>query len=141
MSRKNCRENPDLYKVCLTVAQLKLNLGILLSGEHEVDCDADIMFPDAESMFDALGDSVDEPVPLLVEDDDDILLNERCVAIWDNVDGRYWCVGMTRERIGKDEYLIDYLECMPNDNLKKTWRYPSKVDEQKTQKIQILHVM
>ena len=139
MSRKDCRENPDLYKVnCMTVAQLKVNLGILLSGEHEVDCDADIMFPDAESMFDALDDSVDEPVPLLVEGDDDILLNEPCVAIWDNVDGRYWCVGMTRERIGKDEYLIDYLECMPNDNLKKTWRYPSKVDEQKNQKIQIL---
>ena len=45
---------------------------------------------------------------------------------------------VTRERIGKNEYLFDYLECMPNDNLKKTWRYPSKVDEQKTQKIQIL---
>ena len=62
-------------------------------------------------------------------------LNEPCAAIWDNDSGRQWCISMICERIGKDEYLIDYLERGPNNTTKKTWRCPSKVTEQNTQKI------
>ena len=140
MCKKDCREHPDLYKVnSMTVAQLKVNLGILLSGNHEEECDANVTIPDVDSMFSVLDNSLQEPAPPVETDvEDEIMLNEPCAAIWDNANGREWCVGMTRERIGKDEYLIDYLECKPNDRVKKMWRYPSKVDEQKTQRIQIL---
>ena len=34
----------------------------------------------------------------------------------------------------KDEYLIDYLEHLPNDKLKKILQYHSNVDGQKTQR-------
>ena len=66
MSAKDSRENPELYKVnCMTTAQMKVNLGILLLGDHRVDCDAEIKFPDADSMFHLLDKSEDESTPKL----------------------------------------------------------------------------
>ena len=98
----------------------KVNLGILLSGNHEEDCDA-VTFPYAESMFSVLDNSVVEPAPPVETEKDEILLNKPCVAIWDTVKGREWCVGMTQVRIRKDEYLIDYLECISFGNVKMMW--------------------
>ena len=93
--KKDCKENPYLYKVnSMTVVQMKVNLGLLLSGDHEEDCDA-VMFPNVESMFSVLNNSVVEPAPAVEREKYEILLNEPCVAIWDTVKGREWCVGMS----------------------------------------------
>ena len=44
----------------MTVVQLKVNLGILLPGNHEKDCDANATFPDVESMVSVPDNSVVE---------------------------------------------------------------------------------
>ena len=68
----------------------------------------------------------------------DVALNEPCVAIWDTCEGIEWFIGMTREKVGPEEFIVDYLEQMPNDSSKRKWQYPSKTDEQKTMRIQCL---
>ena len=120
MCKRDHREQPDLYIVNnMTVAQMKVNLGILLSGDHEQDCDSDVLFPDLETMLSVLDVPLEDATPTAVtNDEDEVLLNVPYTAIWDYASGREWCIGMTRERIGKDEYLIDYLECTPNNKLK-----------------------
>ena len=34
--------------------------------------------------------------------------------------------------MGPEEFIVDYLEQVPNDSSKRKWQYPSKTDEQKT---------
>ena len=84
MTVKYIRENPEFYKInCMTTAQMKVNLGILLSCDH-IDCNAEIAFPDAGSMFQVFDQFKDESTPQLESDDDDgddIRLNELNVAI------------------------------------------------------------
>ena len=63
---------------------------------------------------------------------------EHCVAIWDTFEGTEWFVGMTREKVGPEEFIVDHLEQVPNDSSKRKWQYPSKTDEQKTLRIQFL---
>ena len=72
------------------------------------------------------------------EEEYDIPLNETFAVIWDYPDGRQGFLGMARERINKDEYLVDYLEPDPNDSSRKVWRNPKKSDEQVTRTIQII---
>lgn len=141
LNPKDCKEFPHLYLVkSMSVAQMKINLGILLSGSHETPAEEEMSFPDADSMYDQLHQSGDSTSAVLVNTDqeDDVELNEPCIAIWDTQKGREWFVGMTREKIGIDEYIVEYLEPLPNDNRKKTWQYPSRIEEQKTLKIQFL---
>jgi hypothetical protein len=88
---------------------------------------------------DPVVDEVNEDTMMVDEsDENDIPLNEPCAVIWDDSTKREWFIGMTREKIGKDEYLIDYLEPDPKDSSRKHWRYPSKPDEQQTNVIQII---
>ena len=49
------QENPSLYKVInMSEAEMKVNLGILLSGEHEKDSSLQIEFPDETEILDTL---------------------------------------------------------------------------------------
>ena len=143
MCKRDQRENPSLYKVnCMTVTQIKINLGILLSGYHEKDIDNVIQFPDESTMLSVLDDIVDGVnEENMVEEsvyEDDIQLKEPCAVIWDSSIKREWFLGMTREKISKDEYLIDYLEPHPNDSSQKHWKYSHNIDEQPTKVIQII---
>ena len=104
MCKRDQRENPSLYKVnCMTVTQIKINLGILLSGYHEKDIDNVIQFPDESTMLSVLDDIVDGVnEENMVEEsvfEDDIQLKEPCAVIWDSSIKREWFLGMTREKI------------------------------------------
>ena len=122
------------------VAQMKVNLGILLSGNHDKDIDNIVHFPDESMMLSILDDPNNEEVirEEEYEGEEEIPLNEPCAVIWDNSNRQEWFIGMTRERISNDEYLIDYLEPDPKDSSRKLWRYPHKPDEQPTKTIQII---
>ena len=59
--RKIIARKISMYKVnSMTVVQLKVNLGILLPGNHEKDCDVNATFPDVESMVSVPDNSVVE---------------------------------------------------------------------------------
>ena len=143
MHAKDSRDHPELYKVnSMSVTQMKVNLAILLSGQHDTG-GLGIVFPDAETMFDELHlvsshDKTSTSPAVDVDVVEDVALNEPCVAIWDTSEGREWFVGMTREKVGPEEFIVDYLEQVPNDSSKRKWQYPSKTDEQKTLRIQFL---
>ena len=140
ISQKDSKENPELYKVnSMTIAQMKINLGILLSGAHDNDnVDEKTVLPDIQNMFLELNHSNDELPPTDSNETDDMPLNELCVAIWDTGNEREWFIGMRKEKVSTEEYIIDYLEPLPNDKGRKMWRYPSKVDQQKTLKMQMV---
>ena len=140
ISQKDSKENPELYKVnSMTIAQMKINLGILLSGGHDNDnVDEKTVLPDIQNMFLELNHSNDELPPTDSNETDDMPLNELCVAIWDTGNEREWFIGMRKEKVSTEEYIIDYLEPLPNDKGRKMWRYPSKVDQQKTLKMQMV---
>ena len=113
MCKQDQIENPALYKVNgMSVAQMKVNLGVLLSGNHEKDLEGTVVFPDESPMLSILDDPNYE---VAVHKDSsnveehEIPFNEPCAEIWDNPNGREWFIGMARERISKDEFLIDYL--------------------------------
>ena len=139
MCKRDQRENPALYKENgMSVAQMKVNLGVLLSGNHEKDLEGTVVFPDESTMLSILDDPnyevvVDEESSNVIKHE--IPLNEPCAVIWDNPNGREWFIGMAQERISKDEYLIDYLEPDPKDTSKKHWQYPHKDDQQQTKAI------
>ena len=103
-----------------------------------MDVEENVIFPDESAMLSVLDD-----LQVVVKDssnveEDELPLNEPCAVIWDNPNGREWFIGMTRERINKDKYLVDYLEQDTKDTSKKLWRYPHKDDEQLTKTIQII---
>ena len=114
-------------------------MDIFLSGNHEKDL-GDVVFTDEATMLSVLDDPHYEVVVNHSSNvqDDEIPLSEPCTVIWDNSNGREWFIGMIRERISKDEYLIDYLESDPKDTNKKLLRYPSKDDGQPTKTIQVI---
>ena len=100
MCKRDHRENPALHKVNrMAVAQMKVNLGVLLSGNHK-DIDDIVNFPDESMMLSVLDDPDNEGVAEEeeYEGDEEIPLNEPCAVIWVNSTGREWFIGMTRER-------------------------------------------
>ena len=73
----------------MTVAQIKINLWILLSGDYNKDIDAVIQFPDKFTILSVLDDLVDDVVNedggMMVDestDENDIPLNEPCDLGW-----------------------------------------------------------
>ena len=116
-----------------------LALGVMLSGNHK-DIDDIVNFPDESMMLSVLDNPDNEGVAEEeeYEGDEEIPLNEPCAVIWDNSTGRECFIGMTRERISKDVYLIDYLESDARDSSGQLWRYPHKEDEQPTKTIQVI---
>ena len=55
MFKRDYQEFPDLYKVnSKSVAEMKVNLAILLSGDHENDCEENIEFPNEVAMLNVL---------------------------------------------------------------------------------------
>lgn len=85
--RKDCREYPDyVQNEQLAVAQLKINLQILLSSKHKIDTSA--IFSDVQTLFNVLNVSqeyVEESKN--PNEEDKIAMNELCVSIWNNDNG------------------------------------------------------
>ena len=133
------QENPSLYKVNnMSKAEMKVNLGILLSGEHEKDSNQQTEFSGETEFLGTLetytklkesdnGNKKSDPIAANVP------LNEPCAAIWNTPRGREWYTGMTKSIIDEDSLVIAYLECTDTNSSKKTWRYSQKKDEQITE--------
>ena len=138
-SSKDFQFNPELYKVNpVSVAEMKVNLAVLLSNEHVSDVDDhsdQLQFPSEEDIMKVLQSS-NQTVhsPLSVE----FPINEPCVAIWDEENGRQWYIGMMREHLRNNKYLVDHLELVSKDKTKKCWRYPAKPDEHEVELVQII---
>ena len=58
--------------------------------------------------------------------------------IWDTSRGREWFIGMTRSKVDKESYMIEYLESCNLDMTKRYWKYPRKADEHITKIVQII---
>ena len=141
------QENPELYKVNgMSEKQMKLNLGILLSGNHDQDANEEVSFPDDNSILmscatnddqSASVDDVREDVEIQ-EESEEIPLNEPCAAVWDTSLGRNWYIGMTRGKVDENNFRVEYLECVNRDSTRRSWRYPVRDDEHNTSLIQII---
>ena len=98
--RRDFQENPSLYKVNkITDTEMKINLGVLLSGDREEDADHIIEFPD-ESAFLSLVNCDNECDKMMdvtngekLQNEQTLPLNELCAVIWDTNDGREWFIG------------------------------------------------
>ena len=49
----------------------------------------------------------------------ELLINEPCIIIWDEVGRQNWYVAMYREKINEEQYIVEHLECLPNDEAKR----------------------
>ena len=89
-SSKDFQLNPELYKVNqVSVAEMKVNLAMLLSNEHVSDVDYQLQFPSEEDIMKVL-QSNNQTVhsPSSVE----FPINEPSVAIWNEENGRQWYI-------------------------------------------------
>ena len=127
----------------MSEAEMKVNLGVLLSEEHEKDSNQHSYFPDKTEILGTL-----EIYAKLEESDignkkldhlaASVPLNELCAVIWNTPCEREWYTGMTRSIIDEDSLIIKYLEHIDTNSSKKTCRYPQKEDEQISETIQII---
>ena len=121
---------------------MKVNLGILLSGDHEEDTSEDVEFPDEDSILISCSTDLNDDESGDIEnnstDEISVPLNEPGAVVWDTPSGREWYIGMTRRKINGESFSIEYLEGCNLDSTKKSWRYPRKEDEQITETIQII---
>ena len=125
-------QTPSLCKVNnMSEAEMKVNLGVLLSGEHEKDSNQQIEFSGETEFLGTLetyaklkesdnGNKKSDPIAASVP------LNEPFAVIWNTPHGREWYISMTRSIIDEDSLVIEYLECTDTNSSKKTWRYPHK---------------
>jgi hypothetical protein len=116
---------------------MKLTLRILLSGDHFQDADEEIIFPDERSMLLSCSaadddDTVNGVDVEINEEPKEVPLNEPCAVVWDAPLGRNWYIGMAREKVDENYYIVEYLECVSPDSTRRSWKYPKKEDEQKT---------
>ena len=144
ISKHDFQESPDLYRVnMMSDREMKLNLGILLSGDHFQDADEEIIFPDERSMLLSCSAAADDNTVAGVdveinEEPEEVPLNEPCAVVWDAPLGRNWYIGMAREKVDENYYMVEYLECVSPDSTRRSWKYPKKEDEQKTNIVQII---
>ena len=113
---KDAQLNPELYKVNqITLSSMKVNFGILLSGnrEEQIDDKANIasIFP---SESDIISSIIDNIVDIQERDMDtsgpgELPLNEPCV-VWDIPAGSDWFAGMVWEHLHEISYLVEHLE-------------------------------
>ena len=137
-SLKDFQTSPELYKINqLSTCEMKVNLAILLTDDHNPDLTNDVLqFPSETAMVSVLQGSTKE-VPES-DQNNEYALNEPCIVIWDVEYGREWYVGIVRTCIDNEHYLIDHLERVPTDTTKKSWRYPIRPDEQIVETNQIV---
>ena len=128
--RRDYQGHPGLYKVnCMSETEMKINLGILLAGDHEEDSNEDVEFPDESAILslldhDAESSDGEKENENITTKQTSIPLNEPCAVVWDPPRGREWYIGMTRSIIDEESYTIEYLERHTSDSTKKLWRYP-----------------
>ena len=113
----------------MSEAEMKVNLGVLLSEEHEKDSNQHSDFPDKTEILGTL-----EIYAKLEESDignkkldqlaASVPLNELCAVIWDTPGERERYTGMTRSIIYEDSLIIKYSEHIDTNSSKKTCRYP-----------------
>ena len=92
-------------------AELKVNLEILLLGEHEKDSNQQIEFPDETESLGTLetyrklkdSDNGNEKSDHLAAS---VPLNEPCTVIWDLLRGREWYSGMAGSIIEEGSLVI-----------------------------------
>ena len=125
-------------RLIIQLSQIESKFGILLSGSYEQK--ENIELPEETSILQVLDDPCNTVKKEYAtgQSVDEIPLNEPCAVIWDNASGQKWVLGMTWEKIGHDEYLVDYLKPDPKDASRKHWRCPTKPDEQPTKLMQII---
>ena len=131
------QENPRLYKVNnISEAEMKVNLGILFSGEHDKESNQQIEIPNQTEILGTFETyaKLKESDPLAVS----APLDEPCAVIWNTPHGRKWYTGLTRSIINEDSLVKEYLECTDKNSSKTTWQYPQKEDEQIMETIQII---
>ena len=95
---------------------MKLNLAVLLSDEEEIKDFAEndqVQFLSEEDMFQQYDPVVSEPInqPTINESGDGgLATNEPVIVIWDTKGGRKWYVGLVKEHLDTDKYIIDHME-------------------------------
>ena len=72
------------------------------------------------------------------EELEEVPLKEPCAVVWDASLGRNLYIGMAREKVDENYYMVEYLECVSPDSTRRLWKYPKKEDEQKTNIVQII---
>ena len=83
---------------------MKLNLAVLLSDEEEIKDFADddqVQFLSEEEMLAILHDD-----PVVSEPINQPTISEPVIVIWDTKGGRKWYVGLVKEHLDTDKYII-----------------------------------
>ena len=48
-------------------------------------------------------------------------INETCIVIWDQSDGRKWCLAMYRQYVDATHFLLEHLELVRSVQTKRWW--------------------
>ena len=107
----------------MTVADMKVNLAILLGEYHNTDLkEEELCFPDESDMMNILNsDQIVIPAS-----ESEMVVGEPCAVIWDLPSGRDWYLGFVTSVIDNDTYIVDHLERSTRDESKMYWRYPRR---------------
>ena len=57
-------------------------------------------------------------------------INEPCIVIWDQSDGRKWYLAMCRQHVDATHFLMEHLELVRSVETKRCWQYPLRQDKQ-----------
>ena len=133
----------------MTIADFKLNLSILLTNDYEDISNIPDM-PTEDDILKALGqdilpddvlENLDQTTAGTNGDDEPNPINEPCIVIWDDKNGkRNWYLGICIKKTKEKNYVIEHLErtSKGSENKHLRWQYPNKSDIQEVCPKQLL---
>ena len=132
-------QRPDLFRLNGITHDEKLeNLVVLLSDDNDNSRASVANLPNNDDILKAL--SFTNSAISNQSLDRDIQINQLCVVIWINAEGKYiWYIGYVKEK-NNNSYTIDHLHRRTTDS-NKIWQYPAIEDIQTADKDQILDVV
>ena len=138
-SVKDAQIRSHLYKVNqLTLTEMKVNF-ITLLGNHDQTPTELPLLPSENDLF-HIFQNTEHEAEKNTKQSFELLINEPCIIIWDEVGGQNWYVAMCREKINEEQFMVEHLECLPNDEAKRCWKYPEKTGEQVVELEQVIPV-
>ena len=144
------RTRPMLYKLNqVSLAELKINLTLILTSDSETLGDNIPSFPTEEDMEQAFKLHVDEqanPNTISIEEkkkevqnkDPEVHINEPCIVLWDINEKRQWYVGICLADHEDGTFTVEHLERCSKTGDSKLWKHPYHSDIQTVSILQII---